>query len=537
LLTMRGMESAQEKGSGRFSRRLQKARQFLTGKGPAPPSRPPEAAWQQSLWKQQKRYVLKTIILTLALFPLFFVFFDFFQDVHGPIVSLVLFSLVLIFYVVTKALISGEGFIRTFLDQLTFIPVEYPAGEKIFEKHFNATYALILSNVFIHYVLRALDLGTMERIYSLFCFIPEELHVWNLLVSPITCIFLHGSAEHLWFNMVALWVFGLAVEKRVGWKKFIYFYLMTGFLSSLATPIVYLVSRQEFVSSIGASGAIMGIMGVYAVRLFYRKLVFPIPIIPPIFLSFKVKVNSLLLIGTYLYIQIASVPTMFKSNIDYLAHIVGLLSGVYLASRQKIQEEGIEDMLVERATNLIDNKEDYAEARKMLLAVVEHNPERVEAIVALARLLKPSEESRQFYEKAIRKLLDTKPEEAARLFAEYFIIYREPFEPETQDRLTPWLRNIGKINLACRALEALVDRPETPAEWRKNFLLQVAMMLEKLELYEAALNRYEQLLQGFPDFLPKDFVLRKIEVLKKLGEGGQEGAAVSVDESAGERAG
>lgn len=48
----------------------------------------------------------------------------------------------------------------------------------------------------------------------------------------------------------------------------------------------------------------------------------------------------------------------------------------------------------------------------------------------------------------------------------------------------------------------------------ENFLLQVAMMLEKLELYEAALNRYEQLLQGFPDFLPKDFVLRKIEVLK-----------------------
>jgi len=224
---------------------------------------------------------------------------------------------------------------------------------------------------------------------------------------------------------------------------------------------------------------------------------------------------------------------MFKSRIDYLAHIVGLLSGVYLASRQKIQDEAIEDLLVERATNLIDNKEDYADARKMLLAVVEHNPERMEAMVALARLLKPSEESRQFYERAIRKLLDTKPEEAARLFAEYFVIYREPFEPETQDRLTPWLKNTGKINLACRALEVLVDGPETPAEWKKNFLLQVALMLEKLELYEAALNRYQQLLQSFPDFSPKDFVLRKIEVLKKLGEGGQEDRAVSTGERAG----
>lgn len=529
---MRGMEPAQEKGIRRFSRRLQKARLFLTGKGPGPSSRSPETAWQQSLWKQQKRYVLKTIILTLALFPFFLICFNFLQLAESLFMRVLIFSLIFIFYVVSKALISGDGLIETLFDQLTFIPVEYPAGEKIFEKRFNATYSLILSNVLIHYVLRALDPGTMERIYSLFCFIPEELHVWNLLVSPITCIFLHADAEHLWFNMAALWVFGLAVEKRVGWTKFIYFYLMTGFLSSLATPLVYLVSRQEFMSSIGASGAIMGIMGVYAVRLFYRKLVFPVPLLPPIFLGFKVKVNSLLLIATYLYLQIVSVPNMFKSHVDYLAHIVGLLSGVYLASRQKFQEEGIEDMLVERATNLIDNKEDYAEARKMLLAVVEHNPERVEAIVALARLLKPSEESRQFYEKAIRKLLETKPEESARLFAEYFVIYREPFEPETQDRLTPWLKNIGKINLACRALEVLVDRPETPAEWRKNFLLQVAMMLEKLELYEAALNRYQQLLQSFQDFSPKEFVLRKIEVLKKLGEGGQEGMA----ESAGERA-
>jgi membrane associated rhomboid family serine protease len=530
---MRGKESPLEKASSYFSRHLQKAGWFLTGKGPAPPARPPEAAWQQSLWKQQKRYVLKTIILTLALFPFFFAFFNFLQLAESPILRLLLFSLIFIFYVLAKALISGEGFIRTFLDQLTFIPVEYPAGEKIFEKRFNATYGLILSNVFIHYALRALDPGTMERIYSLFCFFPEELHVWNLVVSPITSIFLHADAEHLWFNMVALWVFGLAVEKRLGWKKFMYFYLLAGFLSSLATPIVYLVSRQEFTSSIGASGAIMGIMGVYAVRLFYRKLVFPVPLIPPIFLSFKVKVNSLLLIASYLYLQIVNVPSMFKSRIDYLAHIVGLLSGVYLASRQKIQDEAIEDLLVERATDLIDNKEDYADARKMLLAVVEHNPERMEAMVALARLLKPSEESRQFYERAIRKLLDTKPEEAARLFAEYFVIYREPFEPETQDRLTPWLKNTGKINLACRALEVLVDGPETPAEWKKNFLLQVALMLEKLELYEAALNRYQQLLQSFPDFSPKDFVLRKIEVLKKLGEGGQEDRAVSTGERAG----
>jgi len=531
---MRGKESPLEKASSYFSRHLQKAGWFLTGKGPAPPpARPSETAWQQSLWKQQKRYVLKTIILTLALFPFFFAFFNFLQLAESPILSLLLFSLIFIFYVLAKALITGEGFIRTFLDQLTFIPVEYPAGEKIFEKRFNATYGLILSNVFIHYALRALDPGTMERIYSLFCFFPEELHVWNLVVSPITSIFLHADAEHLWFNMVALWVFGLAVEKRLGWKKFMYFYLMTGFLSSLAFPLVYLVSRQEFISSIGASGAIMGIMGVYAVRLFYRKLVFPVPLIPPIFLSFKVKVNSLLFIASYLYVQIVNVPSMFKSQIDYLAHIVGFISGVYLASRQKIQDEGIEDMLVERATNLIDNKEDYADARKMLLAVIEHNPERIEAMVALARLLKPSEESRQFYERAIRKLLDTKPEEAAGLFAEYFVIYREPFEAETQDRLTPWLENMGKINLACRALEILVDRPETPADWKKNFLLQVAMMLEKLELYEAALNRYQQLVQDFPDFSPKDFVLRKIEVLKKLGEGGQEDRAVGAGERAG----
>ena len=77
---------------------------------------------------------------------------------------------------------------------------------------------------------------------------------WLLVKS----IFLHGSFQHLFFNMFALGLFGFILENIIGSKKFIQIYLLSGIVASIGAAIFY-------PASLGASGAIYGIMGTLAV--------------------------------------------------------------------------------------------------------------------------------------------------------------------------------------------------------------------------------------------------------------------------------
>ncbi len=91
----------------------------------------------------------------------------------------------------------------------------------------------------------------------------------------VTSIFLHGDINHLLYNMLALAIFGSILEKTVGEKKFIFIFLITGIVSSIAAAFLY--SRV-----LGASGAVFGIIGTLAIlrpRLIVWALGVPMPMI------------------------------------------------------------------------------------------------------------------------------------------------------------------------------------------------------------------------------------------------------------------
>jgi len=135
----------------------------------------------------------------------------------------------------------------------------------------------------------------------------------------ITAIFLHGSAVHLIYNMFALLFFGVLLEKLIGSKRFLGLFFVSGIVANL-------VSVWFYPSSLGASGAIYGILGVL-IMLKPMMMVWAFGLILPMF------------IAGILWIVGAVIGIFIPSNTGHIAHLsgvgVGVLFGLFLLVRKK----------------------------------------------------------------------------------------------------------------------------------------------------------------------------------------------------------
>lgn len=490
---------------------------LLSFNGASSAPRPPRLKAIAAERQAQRKYVLKILLLTALAIPLL--------KIISEVIFLMWFLLpsLIVVLILIQSIYTGDTIFDTVRDYFTFIPIHYPEGEWMPERQLRATYILILINVAVHYILPIFGSSVKQAVIDHLSFFPEKIYFWNLLLSPIANMFLHSDDGHLWWNMVFLWIFGLVLERRIGWRQFTIFYLLTGVISDIVSVVIYILFLQELPSGIGASGAISGIMGVFAVRLYFKRIIFPFPILgifSSIFpLNLKIRVNSLCIIALYfIWDLLGGIETLLglPSHIGYWAHIGGMLAGIGLGLRWKLQDAAIQDMYTQKASRLIDSEIDIAEGERLLRRVLELNPENEEALLHLARQKsKPvkTDEGRDLYLKLIRLLFETRPEKAAEVFAEYFPVYRIPLDPVSQYRLTDVLERMGWTYLAVHALETLVDDPKTPKLWEMRLLFKLARLLEKLHLTEAAQFRYEQLLNRYPDFPKKSLVLYKLQRL------------------------
>ncbi|RBQ05311.1 rhomboid family intramembrane serine protease [Pedobacter miscanthi] len=127
---------------------------------------------------------------------------------------------------------------------------------------------------------------------------------WRL----ITYQFIHGSKSHLFFNMYALVYLGLMIENKLGWKKYLFIYLMSGVCGGL----VSLIFHQEGVM-MGASGAIMGLYGAFIALLMTK--------------TFEQKATKALLVSTLIVSLLVLINGAFGKRVDNAAHIGGFVSG------------------------------------------------------------------------------------------------------------------------------------------------------------------------------------------------------------------
>ena len=164
--------------------------------------------------------------------------------------------------------------------------------------------------------------GASERIFGLsHGGLFYEFKIWQ----PFTYMFLHGNLLHLFFNLLALWMFGGELEQRWGKKAFLQYYIFTGVSAGIFIALMNFIAYTKYGISpvtIGASGAIYGILLAYGMIWPNREVL--------LYFLFPVKVKYLVIaFGIMEFIGTISSASGSGGNISHIGHIGGLISGFF----------------------------------------------------------------------------------------------------------------------------------------------------------------------------------------------------------------
>jgi membrane associated rhomboid family serine protease len=205
------------------------------------------------------------------------------------------------------------------------------------------TYSLIAINIVVFIYELNLNPNQLEAFFHFFAIVPSELTT-NLggvainqpvpeIATLITSQFLHASILHIAFNMLFLYIFGNNIEEQLGRVKYLCFYLACGTLAGLSQ---WFFSATSDVPSLGASGAIAGVMGAYILKFPQARIVTVLPLgfFFPLF-----RVPAIYFLGFWFLEQafngIASLEApasvgMQNGGVAYWAHAGGFVFGAIL---------------------------------------------------------------------------------------------------------------------------------------------------------------------------------------------------------------
>jgi membrane associated rhomboid family serine protease len=192
---------------------------------------------------------------------------------------------------------------------------------------------LIAVNIFMFFWELSLGPDIERDLYAV-AFVPARfwhspfigLNVIRMFIS----MFLHGGWLHLGGNMLYLWIFGDNIEDRLGHFKYLIFYLLCGLIATLSHAFFNPGSR---VPSIGASGAIAGVLGAY-ILLFPRAQV--TTVIPIFFFITVREIPAIIVLGLWFVLQLfvgvtsLGVEEASAGGVAYFAHIGGFVAGMVL---------------------------------------------------------------------------------------------------------------------------------------------------------------------------------------------------------------
>ncbi|HKR64895.1 MAG TPA: rhomboid family intramembrane serine protease [Thermoanaerobaculia bacterium] len=200
--------------------------------------------------------------------------------------------------------------------------------------------ALVAANVVVF--VAQLFMGPMtERIIQTFGFIPARLvnpsafHYapWEVAITLVSSLFLHGGFVHLFGNLIYLWVFGDAIEDVMGHVRFFFFYIACGAVGSLTHTILF---PSSLTPSIGASGSIAGLLGAFLVLRPHARIV---TLFPLVVYWAMAEIPAILFLPVWLGMQFfngflalrAASGTYEVAGVAWWAHVGGFLFGALLA--------------------------------------------------------------------------------------------------------------------------------------------------------------------------------------------------------------
>lgn len=214
-----------------------------------------------------------------------------------------------------------------------------PIGDDDSDRRFAPliNYILIAINVLVFVFLQGM--GGNEKFTYAFSTVPAEIltgkDITAGVLEPtpipvyftlITSMFMHGGWAHLLGNMLFLWVFGDNIENRIGHVRYLIFYLVCGIIASLSH--VFVSGSDSLIPSLGASGAISGVLGGYL-------LLFPSRRVRVIMGRGITTVPAFVALGIWIVFQVISQMGVLGGDqggggVAYAAHIGGFIAGLVL---------------------------------------------------------------------------------------------------------------------------------------------------------------------------------------------------------------
>lgn len=211
-----------------------------------------------------------------------------------------------------------------------------PLRDTIRSRNFPAVNWIIIGiNALVFILENILDPWNLERLFSVFGLVPNQLSIFQpfSLITLFSSMFLHGGWIHFISNMWILYIFGDNVEDRMGSLRYMLFYLLSGFTAGILQAIL-LQGPAGNIPTIGASGAIAGVMGAY-IFLFPSSRI--VTLIPVFLFPWIVNVPAIIYLGLWFLSQLYSgvfalaMPTgAAMGGVAWWAHIGGFLFGLLL---------------------------------------------------------------------------------------------------------------------------------------------------------------------------------------------------------------
>jgi len=225
------------------------------------------------------------------------------------------------------------------------------------------TYTIIGINTLLYIYQAGMD-GDLDSFFYSYGFVPGKLTVHeiaayfsfsNMLFSTVSYMFLHGGLWHLLGNMWFLYVFGDNVEDHLGALRFAGFYIICGVASAL---LHFFLSPLSPVPTIGASGAIAGIMGAYFVLYPKAKI---LTLIPIIIIPWFVDIPAFIFLGFWFIMQFYNATgSGAASGIAWWAHVGGFIAGIIMVKvwgelPQPIYEERFKTLTARKKSPKLQN--------------------------------------------------------------------------------------------------------------------------------------------------------------------------------------
>lgn len=187
------------------------------------------------------------------------------------------------------------------------------------------TFGLIALNVLVFMYEMTLNPDELVRFVFTYGVIPAEIERGENLFSLLSSMFVHGGLAHIGGNMLFLWIFGDNIEQRFGSVLYLLFYLGCGLVASGAH---ILANPESMVPSVGASGAVSGVMGAYVLLYPFNRVWMLVWFWGLMYLP------AFIFLGLWFLMQFINglislnVATAQSSGVAFWAHVGGFVAGV-----------------------------------------------------------------------------------------------------------------------------------------------------------------------------------------------------------------